>query len=288
MRKGTVFGLLLSVLCLIGLGFLTAYLTIEYKDDAFSTEASQVEKDADAVLVLLQQAATTEAPKKESTKESKKDSKKESANETLPDSKKEKTEEKAETEAKTDTKKETKKETPKETKSDSKSSAPSVIWVGDSRTVGMGHATNDSDVYIGKDGEGYEWFNEKGRKTLKKAMTENPNTPVVFNLGVNDCDNIDNYLELYKKIVDKYPDTHFYFMAVNPIEPTLCENVTNEEISAFNARIKEAFPDQFIDSFTFIQVSEIVTNDGIHYSDEDYQRIHDFVSTNVKSKESVA
>lgn len=269
MKKGTVFGLLLSVLCLIGLGFLTAYLTIEYKDDAFSTEASQVEKDADAVLVLLQQAAT-EAPKK--------DIKKEKTEETKPETKEE-------------TKEETKKdsESKKDSKSEAKtSSAPTVIWVGDSRTVGMGQATNDSDVYIGKDGEGYEWFNEKGRKTLKKAMTENPNTPVVFNLGVNDCSNIDNYLELYKKIVDKYPDTHFYFMAVNPIEPTLCENVTNEEISAFNARIKEAFPDQFIDTFTFIQVSEIITNDGIHYSDEDYQRIHDFVSTNVKSKESVA
>lgn len=163
-----------------------------------------------------------------------------------------------------------------------------VIWVGDSRTVGMGRAVDNDDIYIGADGEGYTWLYETGVVQLSEAIKTAPGTPVVFNFGVNDCDDIDNYLDLYHAIEAEYPDTHFYYLSVNPIEPTLCDNVTNEEISDFNAQLKNEFPDQYIDSFTFLQINETVTVDGVHYTEEDYQKIYNFAVAQVALKEESA
>jgi hypothetical protein len=152
----------------------------------------------------------------------------------------------------------------------------------------MGRAMDNDNIYIGESGEGYTWLYETGVTQLSDAIREYPDAPVIFNFGVNDCDNCDLYLDLYRTIEAEYPDTHFYYLSVNPIEPTLCENVTNEEISAFNTSLRTAFPDQFIDSFTFLMVNEVVTIDGVHYSEEDYQRIYQFTAAQVAAKEAAA
>ncbi len=164
--------------------------------------------------------------------------------------------------------------------------ADPIIWIGDSRTVGMGKAMNNGDIYIGADGEGYGWLYETGVVELAEAIRDNPGSPVVFNFGVNDCDGIKDYLDLYDAIETEYPDVHFYYLSVNPIEPTLCDNVTNEEISAFNAQLQSAFPDQYIDSFTFLLINEVTTTDGVHYSNEDYERIYNFAAAQVDLKEA--
>lgn len=163
-----------------------------------------------------------------------------------------------------------------------------MIWVGDSRTLGMQDALEDpgADVYIGAAGEGYEWFSEKGLPELEKALKQYPEAPVILNFGVNDYDNMTLYLDLYQSLVSQHPDTDFYFLSVNPIEPTLCDNITNEEISDFNAHLKEAFPDTYIDSFTQLMINQTVPIDGIHYTEEDYLLIHDFVLAQIEYKES--
>lgn len=152
-----------------------------------------------------------------------------------------------------------------------------LIWVGDSRTVGMHDAVQDECVYIGASGEGYDWFTASGESEMRAAIRQHPEAPVILNLGVNDYDNMDRYLTRYRALVEELPETHFYFMSVNPIEPTLCKNITNEQISDFNTHLKEAFPDSYIDTFTYILVNEISTFDEVHYSEEAYQVLHDFV-----------
>lgn len=159
-----------------------------------------------------------------------------------------------------------------------------VIWVGDSRTLGMRDALKDTgaDIFIGAAGEGYTWFAETGLPELKKAIAEFPDAPVVINFGVNDYDNLSSYMTLYEELTSEYSDTVFYFLSVNPIEPTLCKNITNEEIADFNAHLKEAFPDTYIDSFTMLMIDQAVTIDGIHYSEEDYQKIYEFTVSKIK------
>lgn len=164
-------------------------------------------------------------------------------------------------------------------------SGPRLIWAGDSRTLGMENAMENEDIYIGASGEGYYWLAETGLPIIEESIAANPELPVVFNFGVNDYDNLSNYLSLYKEILSAYPDTHFYFLAVNPIEPTLCDNITNEEIMDFNNQLKAAYPDTFLDSFTYIMMNEIATIDGIHYSRESYQRIYEFAVNQIAKKE---
>lgn len=176
----------------------------------------------------------------------------------------------------------------KEAETDSGSVSPGVtlIWVGDSRTLGMGNAMKNEDIYIGASGEGYDWLYETGLSQLDSAIREHTDSPVIFNSGVNDYDNLDKYLTLYQTIAEEYPDTHFYFLSVNPIEPTLCKNITNEEITDFNNRLREAFPDTYLDSFTYLMIHETVPIDGIHYSEEDYQLIYAFAAEQIADKEA--
>lgn len=153
-----------------------------------------------------------------------------------------------------------------------------VIFVGDSRTVGMWEAeeeTGDGCSYIGAVGEGYHWFVEEGILRMEDAMEAYPESPVVINLGVNDLDMIGQYLELYALFPDVYPERSFYFMSVNPVTREAA-HVTNEEIAAFNAQLKETFPDQYLDSSTYLNMKEFESVDGVHYTKDTYRMIHDF------------
>jgi lysophospholipase L1-like esterase len=140
---------------------------------------------------------------------------------------------------------------------------------------------DNDDCYIAAAGEGYEWLSASGLPLLYDAIAAYPDSPVIFNFGVNDYDNMALYLALYQSLVQDYPDTRFYFLSVNPIEPTLCHNITNEEIADFNQHLKDLFPDTYIDSFTYLMVNQAVTIDGIHYSSEDYRKIYEFATAQI-------
>ncbi|MFR8549336.1 MAG: SGNH/GDSL hydrolase family protein [Lachnospiraceae bacterium] len=163
-----------------------------------------------------------------------------------------------------------------------------VIWVGDSRTIGMQNAMDNDDLYIGASGEGYNWLAESGLPQVKDAIAAYPGAPVVFNFGVNDYDNLDRYIELYTSLTKQYPDTHFYFLSVNPIDPAVCKNITNEEIADFNSHLKQCFPETYIDSFTYLMANEVATIDGIHYCEEDYRLIHTFAAEQIATLEDTS
>ena len=154
-----------------------------------------------------------------------------------------------------------------------------IIFVGDSRTVGMGEAESeigDGCCYIGEVGEGYYWFADNGLARMEEAMEQYPDSPVVLNLGVNDPDALKQYLELYQTFADRYPDHEIYFMSVNPVTEE-CKSRTNMEIAEFNSQLKAAFPDQYLDCNTYMKVREFESADGVHYSDDTYCMIHDYV-----------
>ena len=153
-----------------------------------------------------------------------------------------------------------------------------LVFVGDSRTVGMGEAeaeVQDGCVYIGAVGEGFHWFANDGIYQMEAAMEASPDAPVVLNLGVNDLDMIDQYLTLYTGFADAYPESSFYFMSVNPVTDEAA-HVTNEEIAAFNEALREAFPDRYLDCSTYLNMNGFETVDGVHYTEDTYRMIHDF------------
>ena len=67
----------------------------------------------------------------------------------------------------------------------------------------------------GRCGGGLQLVCETGLAQMEAAMDESPDSPVVLNLGVNDPDMIEQYLELYRDFSRLYPDRSFYYMSVN-------------------------------------------------------------------------
>lgn len=162
---------------------------------------------------------------------------------------------------------------------------PPLIWIGDSRTLGMKEALKNDELYIGAAGEGYEWLLETGLPLVKEAIAAHPETPLVINFGVNDYDNLDNYINLYRSLAEEYPDSHFYFLSVNPIDPELCQNITNEQICDFNDHLKSFCGDCYLDSYSVLTEENRKPFDGIHYEEDDYRRIHDFTVAEIEKKE---
>ena len=98
-----------------------------------------------------------------------------------------------------------------------------ILFVGDSRTLGCRDAfgkspRKDDCLFVGKVGEGCAWFREEGLQEMEDAIRENPDLPVVLNFGVNDPDQISQYLETYAEMMEQIPDTDLYFISVNPVE----------------------------------------------------------------------
>ena len=163
-----------------------------------------------------------------------------------------------------------------------------VIFVGDSRTVGMGRAEahqKDFCTYIGESGEGYNWLIDYGIDLMDAAIRQWPGAPVVYNFGVNDCSQINAYLEVYHALERGYPDTEFYYMSVNPVTEE-SPHVPLTDVLAFNRKLKAEFPDQYIDTCSWMLKAGYEDVDGVHYSEKQYCAIHDFaVRAILKMKE---
>lgn len=159
--------------------------------------------------------------------------------------------------------------------------AHDFILVGDSRTVAMNEAMNygkkDTCVYVAKEGEGYDWFSTDGAVLLDDAVNSNPQSTLVLNLGVNDLRNLAAYIDLYQQLIDKYRGTTIRIMSVNPVDESKEISVSNNDIENFNASMKEAFPDNYLDCYGYLSMSGFETVDGLHYTQSTTEKIHSYL-----------
>lgn len=160
------------------------------------------------------------------------------------------------------------------------------IFVGDSRTVGMGSATGTSSKCIAEVGQGYAWYVSTAEPKLKKKLKANPTATVVLNLGVNDIANYQNYISSYNKLMKAYPKATFYIVSVNPVDSKYdwgwvsCSKMKSL-IQTFNKKMKGAFPNQYIDCHTYLTKNKFATVDGIHYTVDTYKKIYNYILTQV-------
>ncbi|MBQ9302325.1 SGNH/GDSL hydrolase family protein [Butyrivibrio sp.] len=144
-----------------------------------------------------------------------------------------------------------------------------VIFVGDSRTVGMGMAVIDNINTIAEVGQGYYWLVNTADEQLRNQITDQ--SIVVFNLGVNDLANADKYCEYLSTLQQDYPNLQIWYVSINPVEDT---TVTNTEINQFNEQIQNA-GFNYIDTNSYLTDTGFNTVDGLHYTSETYQKIFD-------------
>ena len=149
-----------------------------------------------------------------------------------------------------------------------------LIYVGDSRTIGMQSAlSNDKITYIGEISQGYEWFIQTGKPQLDNLLTNKQSKFVVLAFGINDLVNVDRYINVYNTLSSDSLNNKFYFLSVNPVDETKVSNITNIEIESFNEKLKNVFGENYIDTYTKIK-DTFSTPDGVHYDQATYANIH--------------
>ena len=168
-----------------------------------------------------------------------------------------------------------------------------IIWVGDSRTLGLRDALHkanraDDDLFVGKVGEGVHWFQEEGMSEMSDVIEQHPDLPVVLNLGVNDPQLVNEYVVAYWDVIRDHPDTRFYILSVNPLdEEFLIEDgqvaeqvfhdINSLNVAKMNVKLKEEFASRYIDSASYLKSDGFDTVDGLHFTMQTYLKIHDFV-----------
>ncbi len=152
-----------------------------------------------------------------------------------------------------------------------------IIFLGDSRTNGMNITCNfsdDSDKFIvAKDRAGLTWLTTEAYKKINSIAEANDYDTyvVITNMGVNDTDNINGYLEFYKTLSEKYD---IILISVNPTNNGA--TVTNEQIQNFNQKLKES-GFYYIDTYSILIDNNFQTTDGVHYTDGTYNMIYNHI-----------
>lgn len=161
-----------------------------------------------------------------------------------------------------------------------------LLYVGDSRIVGMKSALENNNIdYIAEVGKGYDWYKNVALATIEEKLQNNSNLIVVLSLGVNDLNNIDNYISAYKDLISKYSNNSIYIMSVTPVDESKTKasgySVTNTAIEAFNKKLSENFSSNYIDIYS--NLTNVGTTDGLHYDNDTYKTINSLVLSGISS-----
>ena len=155
-----------------------------------------------------------------------------------------------------------------------------IIFIGDSRTVGMDKIVRFSDnenfYKVAEVGKGYDWLVTEALPKIDKIEANSLDCTEVYLLGVNDLGNVDKYTEWFKA---RAVDHNIVVVSVNPVENY--KSVSNYSISNFNAKIAESGVN-YIDTNTTMQdIPYKKTTDGLHYNKKTYQYLYKILLTSL-------
>lgn len=166
-----------------------------------------------------------------------------------------------------------------------------VIFVGDSRFVGMKDATGSDDTYVADIGKGYDWFVSTAVPRVNSIIQNSKKTYTIFiGLGINDAIYNGVNEEQVKKYVDKINDLttgswskhKVVFVSVNPkVGSGSYAHISNEAIKKFNVSMKAGLNNKvaYCDTYNGIGESKFqaVSNGEIHYTGETYKMIYQYM-----------
>ncbi len=152
------------------------------------------------------------------------------------------------------------------------------IFIGDSRTVGMQTAVGSStDTWSCLVGAGLKWLKETGFPNVKNKI--NTGSAVIILMGVNDLYNVSNYASYINDIYNQYASkgVHFYFVSVNPTNGNYSH--LSSGIQDFNKNIKSSLNSKikYIDTYSYLVSNGFNTGDGLHYTNDTYKKIYNYV-----------
>lgn len=157
------------------------------------------------------------------------------------------------------------------------------IFIGDSRTVGMRSAvtSSSSDVWSCKSGMGYDWMKSTGVPNIENSITSG--SAVIILMGVNDLYHSDEYISYLNSNVNSWTQkgAKVVFVSVNPTDGS--RNSLNDKIDNFNQKLKNSLSSniQYIDTNSRLRSEGFSTTDGLHYTNETYQKIYSIIKSSL-------
>ncbi len=156
-----------------------------------------------------------------------------------------------------------------------------LIFIGDSRTVGMKISVNTDDIWSCEGSMGLDWMKSTGVPQIESSI--GPKTAIIILMGVNDLWEPEKYLEYINGKVDGWysKGAATYFVAVMPTRDRY--QSLNTEIDSFNSVMKSGLSSKvrYIDANSYIDSTGFNSHDGLHYDVATYKRIYEFIKSNL-------
>ena len=152
-----------------------------------------------------------------------------------------------------------------------------VIMVGDSRCVQMQAAVGGGGCsWICENSKEYTWFSETAIPRFDPYVGKG--TKVVINMGVNDPEHYNQYIELVNVKAAEWAQrgAKTYFVSVNPV----WENpyTDQEDVDTFNANVPGRLVGvTWIDTSSWLNTNGYRLLDGLHYDDPTYVNIFNLI-----------
>lgn len=165
-----------------------------------------------------------------------------------------------------------------------------VVFIGDSRTVGMKAAVGDNDyIWSCKGAMGLAWMKSTGLPAIESKLKSG--YAVCILMGINDMIYVDP--SAYVKYINekasawKSRGVKVYFVSINPVRKTGYGSITNEKIQTYNQKVKAGIADYvgYIDTFSVI-FNSFNAPDGLHYDSATYKMIYNTILTQVSATSS--
>lgn len=149
------------------------------------------------------------------------------------------------------------------------------LFIGDSRTIGM--SCYELMEYFAEVACGLDYFYEH-----YDEITAYTDYNIVINLGVNDLYKLDDYIDMYWNLPEKFVSSnHIIVVSVNPTSGSY-DNL-NSDIDWFNDNLSVNLPEDFewIDTNSYLKDTGFETSDGLHYLENTYRKIYEVIVSTV-------
>ena len=145
------------------------------------------------------------------------------------------------------------------------------IFMGDSRIYLMNEDCSINGVpnffAVCCPGIGYDWMIETGLpkiRSIQSSHTEIKSWVILSALGINDMENINQYLRTYRSLAKT---TNLWLVSINPTEGRSEPQYNNVCINAFNRKLQTLSGVTYINSHDYLVNKGYSTKDGVHYTE---------------------
>lgn len=166
-----------------------------------------------------------------------------------------------------------------------------MVFIGDSRTVGMKSAVQDSDSsWSAKVSSGLAWMKSTGVTQIESKIKEN--TVVFILMGINDmtyvpASSYTSYIN-EKATQWKAKGAVTCFVSINPLGSSYVGTLSNTAIQKYNQEIRSGLSAnvKYVDTYSQL-IGSVKSTDGLHYTADTYKQLYAILKSVAESSITV-